>query len=196
MGSKLAAVEAELNAAERAIAEMKSSATLDALETQWKEFLRKLARVWFKTQASLNGDPKYFKCQTVTRVTKALKEDELIRYLYMARNTEEHTVNPVSRRQPGRMTINGVGPKNSLYIRKLEIRNGQVLLDAPSGATVNIEPARVTPEDIQNKYGKFPVPKSHLGKSLEDTSLLALATLGLTFYKNVFAELKADGWDS
>lgn len=196
MGSKLAAVKAELDAAERAITEMRSSATLDALETHWKEFLGRLVRVWYKTQASLKGDPKYVKCQTVTRVTQAIKEDELIRYLHMARHTEEHTVNPVSRRQPGRMTINGVGPNNSLYIRRLEIRNGQVLLDAPLGATVNIEPARVTPEDIQNKYGKFSIPKSHLGKSLEDTSLLALAALGLTFYRNVFAELEADGWGS
>lgn len=197
MGKRLAAIQAELDEAEREISAMKGAASMDDLERHWKEFLGRLVRVWYKTQASLKGDPRYHSCPTVTRMNLARKEDELIKYLHMARHTEEHTVNPVVRRKPGSLTINGVGPSNFLYLRSAEIRNGKLVhLDAPLGARVETTPPRLDPEALLNKYGTFAVPTVHQGRPLESPSIFLMADLGLRFYRDAFAELEEAGWDA
>ena len=130
-------------------------------------------------------------------MSKAAKEDELIRYLHMARNTDEHTANPVVRKQPAGISINGSAPGRGLYIRRLEfMRDGSFVLNAPLGATVEAIPPKVEPEILTNRYGEFPLPTSHRGEKLESTDLTTLGKLGLEFYRDAFKDLESVGWDS
>lgn len=74
--------------------QLKMSGSFDDFEAQWREFLRRIDRVWKKTQAAAKGRPAW---QAIESKTVHLrKTDPLLNYLMNARNVDEHTVADVA----------------------------------------------------------------------------------------------------
>ncbi len=176
----------ELKKAEEAISAMESSKTLDQFEEQWKEFLRRIERCWNKAQAHFGKSPKWNGWQG--KIEKLRKNDDLLLYLVQARGAEEHSVNEISEHQPGSIGINpAVG--NSLFIEKLEIRNGQIVeLRSPQLLRIDVLPARIRLLPVVNRGRRYEIPQHHLGGSIDPMNVISISKAAYIFYEKILTE--------
>lgn len=195
MGKKLDAARKELEYGKESIAKMRAARAHADLERAWIDLLGYLTKVWNKTEASLKGDPKFYNSPITKRVRDDRSNDPLLVYLAQARNADEHGVEALTEHHPGSIAINSVKQGGALYIRHLEIRNGQMHLDAPGGARIEHHPPRTVAVDVVNRKVRYPVPGTHLGQPITDKSLMGLAALGVSYYAAMLADLESAGWD-
>ena len=176
----------ELEKAKETISAMESSESLGQFEEQWKEFLRRTERTWNKAHAHFGKSPKWNSWQR--KVEQQRKSDELLLYLVQARGADEHTVNEISERQPGGIGINpAVG--NSLFIERMEIRNGQIVeLRSPQAIRIDLLPAQIRLLPVTNRGRKYEVPTSHLGSRIDPSNVIEIAKAAYSFYEKVLAE--------
>ncbi|MBR7961269.1 hypothetical protein KDW41_12515 [Burkholderia vietnamiensis] len=195
MGKKLEAARKELRYATESIEKMRAATTHADLERAWIDLLGYLTKVWNKTEASLKGDPKFYNSPITKRVKDDRSHDPLMVYLVQARNADEHGVEALTEHHPGAIAINALERGGGLYIRSLEIKNGQIRLDAPGGARIEHRPPRTEAVDVVNRNVRYSVPVTHLGKPITDKSLMGLAALGISYYARMLADLESAGWD-
>lgn len=62
----------------------------DEYESAWREVLRRLERVWTKTQAAVHHLPGWKKIEA--EVAHLRRSDPLLRYIGQARNVDEHSI--------------------------------------------------------------------------------------------------------
>ena len=85
----------EWNAARAAYEKMESIGLGDfaAYEYAWRDFLRRIDRVWKKMKSVCTGKPGW---QTpASKIGHLRKTDSLLKYLIHARNVDEHTISDV-----------------------------------------------------------------------------------------------------
>lgn len=196
MGKKLDAARRELNAALSALERMKVANDLAEFDDCWKEILGKLARFWNKTLVSLKGDTRLTNSPHVKRVNTDLKHDPLVQYLARARDANEHNIEPITRDLEAgfqsELTIPGGG--------KAIFRNVKVTIGDGPAQDVRFPgdrfmPAEVVATSATSRKVTYPVPASHQGTPLHDTSLLTLAGLGIAYYADFLERMVQDGWD-
>lgn len=197
MGEKLRAALSEMERAHAAIAAMKAAESIDAFDDAWKDCIGRLARMWFKTEASLKGDPRFFNSARVKEVKAARAKDPLIQYLFQARHADEHGTEEVTERVKGNIRIYSPTPGHPLYLRSLSMDGNELRIDAPFGYKATFQPSGVYPRPVKNHGRVYEVPTEHLGKPLpQPATLLDFASLGVAFYDRIITGLASDGWDS
>ena len=151
--------------------------------------MRRTERSWNKAQAHFGKSPKWSGWQG--KVEQQRKSDELLLYLIQSRGAEEHTVNAISERQPGGIDINPASG-NSLFIERMEIRNGQIVeLRSPQAIRIDLLPPRIRLLPVTNRGRKYEVPTSHLGSRVDPTNVIAIAKAAYRFNEKVLAEAEA-----
>ena len=126
----------------------------------------------------------------------ARKQDELMQYLFEARNDDEHGLEPITELHPGSLGIGVAKPgySNSILFNSVTMKDGQVTVDAQSldGKPILIEQtaphARLA--DVRARGRVISPPKSHLGQPLADTSPLAVAELGYIYLERLLDEAR------
>ncbi len=89
---QLGKVHAEIEA-------MARSTSIHEFENYWKRFLSELRRVWNKTDATFEQTTGWHNWQNDYH--KVIKGDELLWYLWEARNADEHTVQDITKKKDG-----------------------------------------------------------------------------------------------
>jgi hypothetical protein len=178
----------ELDHVESAIHGMISAKTLDEFEEHWKTFLHRLERVWNKAQAHFGRSPKWH--GWASKYERARKTDPLLSYLVHARGAEEHSVEEIVGREPGRIGINPAEGR-SLHIKRMEQRDGKLLIESDQPLMIEFIPARTKLLPITNRGRQYPVPTSHLGKPCDPQAVTALARLAATYYRSALSEAEA-----
>lgn len=178
----------ELAKAKAAIAAMAAAHTIDEFEEQWKEFLRRLERVWNKAIAHFGKSPKWNGWQG--KYDNLRRRDPLLSYLVNARGAEEHTVNEVVGREPGGIGINPA-EGNSLYIERMEIKNGTLSIRSPQKVKIEFLAARMTLVPVVNRGRRYGLPSHHLGNSIDPSNVLGVAELAVKFYEEALAQAEA-----
>lgn len=171
---------AELVKAQSAIEAMRNAKALDEFEEHWKEFLRRIERVWNKASFYFGKSPKWNGWKGKTEALR--RTDPLLSYLINARGADEHTVNEIVGRDPGGIGINPA-EGNSLYIEHMEISNGHIRIRSPQRIRVDFIPARTALLPITNRGRTYPVPTTHLGKPIDPRNVIAIAKAGAQFYQ-------------
>ena len=180
---------AELEHARRAIQNMGQAKSLEDLEEFWKEYLRRLERVWSKSVSHFGKSPKWNGWQG--KFLKLRKNDPLLSYFINARGAEEHTGGEITERDPGWLNIN-FGPGDHAYVERMVIENGMLKeLRGPKGLVFEFRPARVKPLPITNRGVIYPVPAQHLSKAIDPNNLLDIAERGVTFYAGFLDEAES-----
>jgi hypothetical protein len=180
-------LQEELSRARNSVAAMKASGTLSELEDHWKEFFRRLERVWFKAFAHYKKSPKWQGWQA--RFEKERKDDPLLSYLRNARGADEHTVSDIVEHQQSHIAI--VPGEQGGTIRNLRI-SGDVATAATTGAVgVVFNPARITLLPVVNRGITFDVPRQHQGNTLHPENVVSVAEAGLRYYERFLVEADA-----
>ena len=176
-------LSAQLAKARAEITAMEQSKTLEELEEHWKEFLSQLERVWYKTNACFARSPGWKKW--VEPYAKQRNDDKLLRYLGEARGRHEHTVEDITAKKPGKMSI-AAGPTGSGIIRGISIVDGKLDVEMASGsAKVKFSPGNVRLLPITKREGSIPIPRSHRGDEIDPEDIIELARHGYDFYEQL-----------
>lgn len=180
--------EKELEKAQHALDLMRRSNKLGEFEEHWKEFLGRLQRVWNKACDQFRRNPKWNGWKGTYE--QARKEDPLLSYLINARGADEHTVGEITEREGGSIGINPA-TGNSLYIERLEIKDGGISIKSPQNLRIDFIPGRVKLLPVTNRGRVYPVPTDHLGNPIDPSNVIAIAELALQYYTKFLEEARA-----
>lgn len=170
----------ELQRAEQALEAMRSAANLDEFEEHWKEFLRRVERVWSKMISHFGKSPKWSGWSSPFEHSR--RTDPLLSYLVNARGAEEHTVNDIVARDPGGIGINPAFG-DTLHIKRLEQRDGQISVESAQPLKIDFIPAKTRLLPVVNRGRTYAVPSHHLDKVVDSSNVLAVAEAALAFYR-------------
>ena len=178
----------ELAAAEKAIGGMRRAQSLDDFEVEWRAYLNCIEKLWQKVERS---------CQHVCGVFapwqgkyhRLRKKDMLLRYLKQARDADNHSIQDVTKIQPGSRAYRFANPQGG-YIKHMEIRNGAVVHYEGDPMTVEETLPHPVAVPVKNNGEWFNPPSSHLELPVTTHHPVDLAVLGLMFYSGYIAEVE------
>lgn len=120
--------------------------------------------------------------------------DELLQYLYQARNDEEHGLDQGTRAVPGRMTLQVTVPESlQIDLSNVQAANGMTRLPDGQLATVIEQQSphiALVPVRDRDKAKAHPVPTRHLGEPIKDQSPLNIAKLALAYLTGMVKEVE------
>lgn len=176
--------KSRLRVAEKALAELAASQQYEEFSDTWYTFLVATKNVYTVLEQGSKVTPQ--SRQWFANVRQARKDDELLQYLFEARNDDEHGLDNSTEHVPGSLAI-GVareGYSNSVRLNGTLGPGGSFNVESLDGKPVLIEQtlphARLVSVQARGNRTINP-PLSHLGVRLHDTSPVAVATLGLTY---------------
>ena len=133
-------------------------------EKAWRSFLRRIERVWTKTQAAVHRMPGWKKIDSNTSHLR--RSDPLLSYLQQARNVEEHSIQELATDWNAKLTAVQIGAHIHMSWQPWD----RALLP------------------VTNRGKKFDLPRIHMGKSIEPllgkgkAETIVVAELALRFY--------------
>lgn len=178
----------ELERARRAAEAMRQTQSLEDLEEQWKEYLRRLERVWNKAENHFRKSPKWHSWNGRFKTLRA--KDQLLAYLINARGADEHTVSEITEREAQHLTVDTPDGYGHVHLRTGS-RGEIVHLAVSPGAAVQFHPARVRLLPVTNRGITYPVPTEHLSQRIDPGNLFDIAACGLAFYNDLLNQANA-----
>jgi hypothetical protein len=197
----IAKCEIRLNAAAKALEDLRAWKSFDEFDTAWFVFLSAWKAVYTTLEQGVKGDPKatqWFGLRNKTR-----RADELLQYLYQARNDDTHGLEEQAQKTSGGLAFGRpLDSSKPMIIKNMTISTGpagpSITYDATSenfdphfeiiAAKVSLLPVR----DRDKQSGKvYPPPTSHLGNPLKDDSPVYIAELGLAYVRSMVEDAKS-----
>ena len=100
----------ELAAAAKAIAGMRVAKSLDEFELEWRAYLNCIEKVWQKIENSCQHVKLTFQ-PWQGKFHRLRKKDMLLRYLKQARDADNHSIQDITKLQPGSRGYRFTNPK-------------------------------------------------------------------------------------
>jgi hypothetical protein len=194
MESKLVEkAKSRLRIAQKALGDLKTATSHQEFSDTWYTFLMAAKNVYTSLEQASKDAPQ---CRQWFGAVKSVrKSDELLQYLFQARDDEEHGVEAATELQPESIAIGVSKPgfSSSMHITALNIDRGTIHLDATShdGKPILIE---VSPAQTILKYVtgrgnvKYNPPTSHLGIPLTSGNPIEVAELGLIYLSGLVTD--------
>lgn len=177
-------IQTELHRCSEFLKQLGTAATPADFEDKWLRFLGHLERVWNKSQYHFGRSPKWNGWKSCYE--KQRRTDPLLSYLRNARGAHEHTVADITKSKPGSIGLDA-GPSSRVYIKHLQIGPNGIKGEWDGDLAVTFTPGSVELIPVTNRGRTYPVPTSHLGKPLEDTSAVTIGKHGLAYYEALVA---------
>lgn len=209
---KRAAIEkakGRLRVAQKALAELKSCSTFGDFSDAWYIVLTSSKNVYTVLEQGAKGSPQSM--QWLGAKKQARKSDDLLQYMFEARNDDEHGLGSAVKLKPELHEIGVAGPGFSNTVRLDGGPFSNVVISG-CGTALAFEGGppppglRVTPLDGKPVRVRrtpattvlIPVtargdrtynpPTEHLGKPLQDTSPIAVAEMNIAYLEGLLAE--------
>lgn len=179
---------AELRSAARSIDHMRQAKSLDEFEAEWREFLNCLEKVWVKVERSCQSVRAEFE-PWQAKYHRLRKKDMLLRYLKQARDADNHSIQEVTRIEPGFRGLRFINPTGG-FIKHMEIRGGEIVAYEGDPAVIEERPPHPVAVPVKNHGEWFNPPTSHLEQPVTTHHPVALAELGLRFYETYISEVE------
>jgi hypothetical protein len=181
-----------LKKAERAFDALRTATNYDDAEDAWSDFLLAASTIYSKLEQGSKS--KGTSAPWFGRKRKERKDDPLLHFLHLARNSDEHGIERVASRGGNPRDHGGISLKFNEYrehtiteVRdpktgEVKLQNIKAILHGPSLQMVRIHDRR---------FGTYcDPPTKHLGKTIEveDNSLIGVASLGFDYLSALVAE--------
>lgn len=150
--------------------------TPEAYEQEWRKLLSALERLWGKANSHFGKSRDEWKAWSAEAV-RLRKNDPVLRYLKAARDTDEHTVEPIAEPETGTSTIEA---KRYGYIDKKTGRFAPSQTSPQARLKITWRRMRLLP--VKERGETIPIPDSHLGSPIEGHLPLVVAEAGVRFY--------------
>jgi hypothetical protein len=185
--------KSRIRVAEKALSELTACPDYPTLTDTWYTFLVSAKNVYTVLEQGAKVSPQsrqWFGAKANER-----KNDELLQYMFQARNDDEHGLEDVTKLKPGSVAIgvNAPGFSNHIIAQDITINNGQISIrDVQSGderpVLIEVTPPSAHLVPIRGRGVLFPIPTTHLGKPVENQSPYAVAELCLTYLSKLVDE--------
>ncbi|MGV3730213.1 MAG: hypothetical protein ACO1NN_05590 [Sphingopyxis sp.] len=192
----LAQAKSRLKLCERAFNEIKKCRfEQDDFQTHWQDFLVQWKGAYMKVQQAAKTTPQ--ELQWFGGINTFRRKDPLLRWLYEARNDEEHyglTDSAIYKPADWLFKLTKGGPRKVLC--KLDGPNGPQLIDKETGEVVGVlqshDPQVSQLQEVTERDGKrkVPPPTRHLGRNIPPEPKIA-AFLGLQWLTELVASAEA-----
>lgn len=180
-GKGIEKARSRLRVAQKAAAELYGCKTHNEFTDTWYSFLTAAKNVYTVLEQAAKVSPQ--SRQWFGRKASERRADELLQYLYEARNDDEHGLEPISRHESGSLAIGVAKPgfSNAMRIGGMIGPGGSLQVESLDGKPILIEhiPSRFLLNEVRARGRIVQVPAKHKGQELDDQSPLAVATLGL-----------------
>lgn len=191
-----------LEVAEDALTKLREATVADSfrdIRIQWTNFLLSASAIYSKLEQGAKSSGK--SAAWFGRMKKLRKDDELLRYIHHARNSDYHGIVPVVREgsevhvtipppyptaTPATLhaTLSEDTDSNDFWMEARDSRTGRKI---PLEIQLRKYLAVVQVKD--DKHGDvFDPPKQHLGEPIEVDEPLGVATLALDYLRTLIAE--------
>ena len=186
--------KANLIDAQKAIEMMVSANSFEQYESEWRELLGHLEKVWVKVERTCV--PIQAKFQPWQGRFQALrKKDMLLRYLKAARDADTHSIQDLARMNDGYRAMRFANPHGG-YIEHLHIGgNGEIREYRGDPMIVTDTPPQPVALPVKNNGQWYNPPTSHLGNAIRNEHPTTLAKLGLQFYIEFVDEVERTFFD-
>jgi hypothetical protein len=178
--------QSRLRVAKKAASDLDTCENFEAFDDVWYTFLTAAKNIYTVLEQGAKGSPQ--SRQWFAGKQRERRADPLLQYIYQARNDDEHGLDPVVKRIPGRMEIGRQAPGYSSNISgtNLRIVKGDISYDtlvSHDGKPILIEqePARVLLAKVVTRGVTFDPPTEHLGVPLTDLSPPSVAKLAVAY---------------
>lgn len=178
----------ELTAASKSIINMSNAKSIDEFETEWRGYLNAIEKLWQKAERCCQPFRSTFQPWQGT-FHRLRKKDMLLRYLKQARDADNHSIQDVTRIEPGKRGYRFANPKGG-YIKHMEIRNGEVVHYEGDPMVVEETPPHPVAIPVKNNGEWFNPPTSHLDQPIPNHHPVLLAELGLKFYSDYLNQIE------
>lgn len=176
----------DLNIAGKAIECMKITRDFSEFQESWENFLFRIERAWEFTERTLKskkGFQQWHKPYTDLR-----KKDPLLVFLRQARNAEMHSVSPTVTKPLKMAVVDKSGRGFQLNSISSKLENGTLTMNLDSPDILLDLDTKIVPTDpevirFKNRGKWYNPPWQHLRERIRDLHPVALAELGLQFYR-------------
>ncbi|WP_421706394.1 hypothetical protein [Alloalcanivorax xenomutans] len=176
----------DLDIANKAIDCMKSTTSFSDFQESWENFLFRIERAWEVTERTLKskkGFQQWYKPYAELR-----KKDPLLVFLRQARNAEMHSLSPTVTKPLAMEVVDKSGRGFHLNSVSSRLENGTLTIDLDSPDILLNLDTRIMPADpevvrFKNRGKWYNPPWQHLRERIRDLHPVALAELGLVFYR-------------
>jgi hypothetical protein len=164
----------EYGRAAECVSIIRTSPDFLAIESAWKSFLTSHYRVFTKLDSSLKSPKSY---AWWGRKVHQRRRDALLRYLFHARNADEHTIEEIAEEDKTTIMITEPNPRTVAAMERGLIGrpNAPLLLSTE----IVFKNLRLLP--VVDKRKQYEVPKEHLGSPIVDPIPATVARLGLAY---------------
>lgn len=172
----------ELAAAEKALQSMKSANSMDEFESEWRNYLNAIEKLWAKTERCCQHVRSAFQ-PWQGRYHQLRRKDMLLRYLKQARDADNHSIQDITAIQPGSRSYRLLNPGGG-YVKSMKIINGELV--EYEGDPMVIEDTAPHPiaVPVKNNGEWYNPPTTHLDEPVIHQHPALLAELGIKFYRN------------
>lgn len=192
-GMRKAAIEkanSRLRLVDKAIRELQTTSDFEGFRDVWSQFLTAAKGIYTVLEQGAKASPQsqtWFASKTAER-----KGDELLKYVFHARNDDEHGLGAIAEEQPGSLGIgkNKAGFSNAIRING-EIGPGKVLnVTSMDGKPILVEhrPRRPMLLPVRDRGVIYPLPKVHLGDEVDGAAPVPVAMCMAAYLQAMVAE--------
>lgn len=123
---------------------------------------------------------------------KKRREDPLLSYLKHARNSDQHTIEPITCRRESRLEITAAEPSGRALIKRITLKpNEEFLISGDGNVRISFHPEELRPGPVVSRGVIYQVPTSYLGKAIASRDAILMAHVGLAFYANFLDQAEA-----
>jgi hypothetical protein len=172
--------------ASKALADLKGSNDFAAIERHWTEFLGAAGRVFNKLEqgAKVSGESRAW----FGRKHGQRRSDPLLRYVWHARNVNEHSLEQVAELNPGHAKV--VEPTKRDLAALAEWEKTETRPHAVLGLVEAVF-SHVALKSVTDRAVPFPPPDTHLGAKVEHKTPAHVGDLELAYLAAMIAEAES-----
>lgn len=184
----------DLKLAAADIEQMAVSTNFSDLKSSWETYLFRLERAWKRTERVVQAKSGRDAQSWLSANAKLRRTDPLLQYLKQARNAETHALASSLESEKIISISDRFGRPFSLNNVKVSVEDKALVIDLESNDigidwTATAQPTDPKLQRICCRGKWFDPPLRHLGNKIVDKHPVAIATLGLNFYKGAYGAL-------
>lgn len=169
--------------AQQRLIELRSAKTFGEYEEVYERVLHDIQLIWNKTLNLLKTHPR--KSALLKKYWQEREQDELLVYVRVARNCQEHTIAEINRHEPA-VVIAATGDGRIVRLGSKPMRVG-----SPVVAIASLPP-RAVPLPVEDQRTKkvYALPATHLGKVIQMRPVEDWMALCLNYYGDMLTDLE------
>ncbi len=187
--SAIAKARSRLNSAKQIIERIAREKTYQDFSDEWYLFLVAAKNIYTLLEQGAKNSAQ--SRQWFGSKKNFRKNDELLQYLFIARNDEEHGLDQGTEFVRGQLKFTLPANGQSTSVRFKHLISGSIVAETTNGQilpTEDIKPHMLL-KTVRGRGGELvPPPTQHIGIPLSDTSPMAVARLAISYLESLIEE--------